>query len=160
MGKIENVQSLNGEAVAINVYKQCDLQIGDVIVNNVNAGTQLDAQQVDALTLPNLVPRACALNVHNDTTIRFVDDFVTNVRTNGVIGYDDCIDTAYSTAYRIDKSSNDNIGSYVEFIIGLLALLIVLAVICYKAMKNCKAKQDEDTNDNDNEQTPLLFKKY
>ena len=178
---IENVESWNGEAIGINVYKGCNVQMRDITVDNINAGTHLNEEQVNQLILPNLVPRACAFDVHNDTQVVFVNDgdFQSNVIQNNINGYDDCMDIGAFDDEGLDgdideiiNDLNQSIAIFNGIKIGILAACVVILIaICFRVAKYCindgvvKTKTNDDDNriidvndieDECLESTPLL----
>ena len=89
--KIENIESWHGEANGLTIYKESHINLQSVLVRNVNAGTKLDKETAEQLTLPNLVPRACAVDIHDDTVVTFVNgEGIDNIRFENVAGYDTC----------------------------------------------------------------------
>ena len=47
--RIENIESYHGEANGITIYKGSYINLGNIEVNNINAGTKLDADNVNNL---------------------------------------------------------------------------------------------------------------
>ena len=89
--KIENVESWHGEANGLTIYKESYINLQSVLIRNINAGTKLDKETAESLTLPNIIPRACAVDIHDDTIITFVDgEDIDNIRFENVMGYDTC----------------------------------------------------------------------
>eukprot|EP00486_Rosalina_sp_Unknown_P013765 CAMPEP_0201591984 /NCGR_PEP_ID=MMETSP0190_2-20130828/190002_1 /ASSEMBLY_ACC=CAM_ASM_000263 /TAXON_ID=37353 /ORGANISM="Rosalina sp." /LENGTH=1019 /DNA_ID=CAMNT_0048050547 /DNA_START=33 /DNA_END=3093 /DNA_ORIENTATION=- len=87
--KIENVESWHGEANGLTIYKESYINLQSVLIRNVNAGTKLDKETAEQLVLPNLVPRACAVDIHDDTVVTFVDgEDIDNIRFENVLGYE------------------------------------------------------------------------
>merc|ERR1719491_1976363 len=71
--RIENVESLHGEANGLTVYKESYVTLENVLARNVSAGTNLDEATVDGLRMPNMVPRACSVDIHELTEVRYGD---------------------------------------------------------------------------------------
>ena len=69
--QIEGIESFHGEANGLTVYKGCDVALDNVAVDVIRAGTAMTQQEVDQLVLPNLTPRACGVDIRNDTVVTF-----------------------------------------------------------------------------------------
>ena len=94
---IENVESWHGEANGLTIYKESYINLQNLIINNIRAGTKFDEQSVTKLTLLNLVPKACAVDIHEDTLIHYINgDDTDNIISNNIIGFETC-----------DQSGND-----------------------------------------------------
>eukprot|EP00485_Elphidium_margaritaceum_P018336 CAMPEP_0202729440 /NCGR_PEP_ID=MMETSP1385-20130828/186133_1 /ASSEMBLY_ACC=CAM_ASM_000861 /TAXON_ID=933848 /ORGANISM="Elphidium margaritaceum" /LENGTH=1043 /DNA_ID=CAMNT_0049395701 /DNA_START=32 /DNA_END=3164 /DNA_ORIENTATION=- len=74
--QIEDVESWHGEANGLTIYKESYIDLQSLLIRNINAGTRLDAAKVDTLTLPNLVPRACAVDIHDRTVINYGESYI------------------------------------------------------------------------------------
>ena len=157
---IQNIESFHGEAIGINIYKGCDVNInGDINIDTINAGSQLNDDDVQELTLPNLIPRACAINIHDDTVVTFdIDD--EDMVQNNVNGYD--IDNCINND--IDEEDNDNEDED-ENVIGvgfdiIIAAVIVFVALCFgiiiKYYGYSERYNKYNNGDIDNESTPLL----
>jgi len=182
--KIENVESWHGEANGLTIYKESYINLQNVLVNNIHAGTQLNEQQVSKLTLPNLVPRACAVDIHDDTLINFVDgEDVDNIRHSNIFGFDLCDQFGVNA----DEKSLHYLFHYVQTahlmtmilgflatVVGVLCVYFLYRLIYYVSSSKHKKyhpiygnlqriqhvshcdKLPENTATNANEQTPLL----
>jgi len=89
---VEDIESYNGEANGMTVYKECDLVLENVKVDNIHAGTQLDDEQVDALESPNLIPRACGVDIRPNTLVSFNDDVDGIINGDDIVGFETCFD--------------------------------------------------------------------
>merc|ERR1712154_11425 len=88
---IENVESFHGEANGLTFYKESYINLENVIINNINAGSKMNDESVAALVLPNLVPRACAVDIHDQTEINYIDgEDIDNIRINNIYGFETC----------------------------------------------------------------------
>merc|ERR1712130_834939 len=95
--KIENVESWHGEANGLTIYKESFVNLQNIIVQNVNAGTKLNQDIVNKLTLPNLVPRACPVDIHQNTMIDYIEgEDIDNIIFDNVIGFDICDQFGYN----------------------------------------------------------------
>eukprot|EP01083_Nonionella_stella_P034157 93522_1 len=156
-GMIENVsisaiESLNGEAVAMNVYKGCDVQIDAIHVKSVGAGTKLSMMDVEQLTLPNLVPRACAIDIHNQSDVTGLTR-VTQIKLNG---HEKC------NFIRSVQDEKSNFMHYIEthyttaamLTVCCAAFILISFIIITKDYFNSKQTQQHKIT---NEFTPLLI---
>ncbi len=68
---IKNIESYHGEANGLTIYKGSDINVENINVNNINAGTQLN-KDIKHIVLPNYIPRACGIIEYinaNDTNL-------------------------------------------------------------------------------------------
>ena len=91
--QIENVESWFGEANGLTVYKGCDITLENIQVDNIHAGTQLNDDDIVGMQLPNLIPRACGVDIRPNTMVDINND-------NGIINGDDII--GFQTCYDDD----------------------------------------------------------
>mmetsp|Transcript_61329 Transcript_61329/g.97647 ORF Transcript_61329/g.97647 Transcript_61329/m.97647 type:complete len:596 (+) Transcript_61329:1-1788(+) len=170
--RIENVESWHGEANGLTVYKQSFINLHNVVVRNVNAGTKLDDEMVNALTSPNLVPRACPVDIHQETQITYVDgDDVDNILFDNVNGFEVCdqfgqkqdeID-ASSPWFSLRGNGDGSRGSIQMTPITLLVLLVLLMMIAiivyvlYRSVECLRMSGQRKLHCNaSTENTPLL----
>ena len=141
--KIENVQSYYGEANGMTIYKESYVNLGNIVVNNVNAGTQLTEQDIDALVLPNSPPKACAVDIHDDTDIHYIDgDAVDNLFFDGINGYSVC--DPLNAAKQLE--ANQQFVTSLTALFGLL-MVVLFVVVAFAICKLCKRVcfHDDDT---------------
>eukprot|EP00484_Ammonia_sp_Unknown_P020063 CAMPEP_0197030868 /NCGR_PEP_ID=MMETSP1384-20130603/10007_1 /TAXON_ID=29189 /ORGANISM="Ammonia sp." /LENGTH=1847 /DNA_ID=CAMNT_0042460297 /DNA_START=328 /DNA_END=5871 /DNA_ORIENTATION=- len=89
---IENIESYYGSAWGMVLYKGNEFGLSNINVKSVYAGTQLTAQQAQALTLPNIMPLACSVELRDEavvTSLSGFDDFA-DVVGNDIIGHKLC----------------------------------------------------------------------
>merc|ERR1712228_1116391 len=121
-------------------------------VNDVRAGTKLSESDVQAIVLPNVVPRACSLDIHAETDVD-----VDNLLVDGVIGFEICDPFENEEYEEVDMKTrgirlwSSKRGSY-GYVIVLLVVLVLFvgfknAVLVWKE----KVKMKEY-----GEYTPLL----
>lgn len=88
---IENVESWHGEANGLTIYKESFVNLGNIQVHDIHAGTKLNDDDVSQLNLPNLIPRACALDIHDDTVIDYIyGQDIDHIRHKNIFGFDTC----------------------------------------------------------------------
>eukprot|EP01083_Nonionella_stella_P034160 93526_1 len=139
---IENVESFHGEANGLTIYKESYVNLQNIVVRNIRAGTQLDEEQVQTLRLPNLVPRACPIDIHSNTQINYIDgDAKENLAFSTVDGYEVC------QMFADDEENNR------QYITALLLVFVILMSCCIWYVK-CSGSYEEKNRMN--EQTPLL----
>jgi len=144
---VEHVESFHGEANGMTVYKECNLTLENVAVNHIRAGVNLEAAEVDALTSPNLRPRACGVDIRQNTVVR-VDEERGIQNGQNIVGFERCLDLNGSS-----KKRNDD-----DMHIGLLLLFFCLMYICAVVVVNEWSKNDDRKwNVNDGERIPLLL---
>ena len=94
--RIEAIESFRGEANGLVVYEGCDVVMDNVAVDAIRAGTALSEEEVEGLQLPNLTPKACGLDIRNDTVVSFDDDGVGIIRGDDINGFETCDDDIFS----------------------------------------------------------------
>ena len=153
---IKNIESYHGEAIGINIYKGCDINLnGNINIDTINAGSKLNIDDVQGLTLPNLIPRACAINIHHDTNVVFNNN-IQQTTQNNVNGFD--IDNCIYT----DDDDNDDtdigiiiITAIIVFIALCFGIMIKYMYCSYNKRFN-KYKLYNKINNNNDELSPLL----
>ena len=153
--KIENIESYHGEAAGMTIYKESYINLGNVMVNNINAGTQLDDESVKKLVSPNLVPRACALDIKGDTMVDFIDGEVLedNLKSDGIFGFDLCKNADGSSSGT--RGSTDIHVLTVVFGLILVILFVIAVYVAYKLVKHVCCELP-NRRVKIGEQTPLL----
>eukprot|EP01084_Bolivina_argentea_P173385 300297_1 len=149
---IQNVESWNGEANGWAIYKQSYINVSNVVVSNIHAGTKLTQERVDTLTLPNYVPRACAVDVHDETEIHFKDGRdVDNIRSDDVVGFDTC-DQFPITNNAADVSALSMVDIEMAGFAVIAALVMMIGCVAL-----CRRKTKKRENTIISEVTPLLI---
>jgi len=152
---VENVESYYGEANAVTIYKQCTLDLANIRVDAIHAGTKFAADPLllDALQLPNLVPRACGVD------IRFADDgqdgIVLNVDADvGLITGDDITGPQTCYADNDDEEDGENMmQSILSMNISQLMLMLLLSLSILLYLGKIIAEQIQSTKETQNHQT-------
>eukprot|EP00485_Elphidium_margaritaceum_P007624 CAMPEP_0202695936 /NCGR_PEP_ID=MMETSP1385-20130828/9363_1 /ASSEMBLY_ACC=CAM_ASM_000861 /TAXON_ID=933848 /ORGANISM="Elphidium margaritaceum" /LENGTH=1002 /DNA_ID=CAMNT_0049352021 /DNA_START=118 /DNA_END=3126 /DNA_ORIENTATION=+ len=154
---IENVESWHGEANGLTIYKQSFIELENVMVENIFAGTKLDESEVAALSLPNLVPRACAVDVHDDTEVLYVDDVL---RHNNIIGFETCQFNAQQEQQQMyTPVLSGHSPQLIHAVMVIVSSVVCLALLyCVYRLVSCLATRHKRTTDyvGSNEHTPLL----
>jgi hypothetical protein len=70
---IENVESWHGEANGQTIYKESFVNLQNIRVSNTKAGIHLNENDVQQIVLANYVPRACAVDIHDEADVEYVD---------------------------------------------------------------------------------------
>jgi len=147
--KIENIESFHGEANGMTIYKESFVNLGNIVVNNINAGTQLNEDDVQQIVLPNTVPRACAVDIHDDTEISYVHgESVDDLVFDGIHGFEIC--DQFQRKY-----DNENVLSSipVSFEFLMMFLFIIFAFAAFQFLFNKKRLKTINIGEN----TPLLL---
>jgi len=87
---IEGIESFRGEANGLTVYKGCGVILENVTADSIRAGTRMSSEEVDVLTLPNLIPRACGVDIRENTMVNTDVDGVGIVNGHNIEGFDTC----------------------------------------------------------------------
>ena len=163
--QIENIESWHGEANGLTVYKGCDITLESIQVDNIHAGTQLNDEDIDTLSLPNLVPRACGVDIRPDTLVEINDD---NGIVNGddIIGFETCYDEIEedwnSDARFVKEKSKFRFGLNMGHVsvMALLCVVFMSLLFIREIMKRSRyidgGYKSIDIEDNYNEFSPLL----
>lgn len=143
---INGVESLHGEAVGLNVYKHCDLQVlggaASLQIGAVRAGSNLSEQAVQKLALPNLRPHACALYVHDEASLDLLDAEALNA--SDIEGFAGCPDGDKQAA--ADTAAMDSS----VFEVALLSIaLICVVVCCLRIIKRCCEKRRDEEEESE-----------
>ena len=154
--KIENVESWHGEANGLTIYKEAYVNLQNILVRNLHAGTKLDQGFVDGMTLPNLVPRACPVDIHENTLVDFIDgEDVDNIVFDNVVGFDIC-DQFGGKGDNVDggKKSWLNIGPVTIIVFAfVVVMIIIISFVLYESVGCFKGVYVKDEK---SEKTPLL----
>ena len=148
--QIEGIESYNGEANGLTVYKGCDVSLENIQVDNIHAGTQLTSDDISGLALPNLVPRACGVDIRDDTIVNIVED---NGIINGddIVGFETCYDEIpqdQDTEKIVSKSFGVSNLNMTHFIIAAIFCVILLGLMYLKVMiKRFKEYKKIDQDD-------------
>merc|ERR1711933_14795 len=138
--KIEDIESYHGEANGLTIYKESYVNLANIEVNSVNAGTKLSDDDVKEMVLPNYVPRACGLDIHDDTDIQYVEgEDIDNLIFNDIYGFEVCDPFLKVTD---DNNSHYNVNSLLHLssiTVSLLLLMVsVFAVLIFFIGRFCK----------------------
>ncbi len=72
---IQNIESYNGEANGMTIYKESYITLENINVDYIYAGTQLNDEQINELSDgPNLIPRACGVDIRDNTVVVINND--------------------------------------------------------------------------------------
>eukprot|EP01083_Nonionella_stella_P067358 178120_1 len=151
--QIEKIDSYYGEANGFTVYKECDVVLRNINIDSVHAGTQVNDDDLIHLDLPNLIPRACGLDIRPNTVVTMTDDEsvtigddISGVNTcydDDTIRFSSTIATRNSLASEqwfvnnpsFERRSVNTIVAYVliglVFICGVFALCLVNGSYCH-----------------------------
>ena len=132
---IDNVESYYGEANGMTIYKGCDIEIDNIQVDNIHAGSQLTDEQVETLNTPNLVPRACGVDIRPDT-IANVDENIGIINGENIIGFETCYDQDSVTKSDLFVNGENKIEYYMQ---SRMAVILMLSVIigCWICWRGC-----------------------
>ena len=161
---IENIESHYGSSWAMVVYKGCDIELrGDVVVNNIFAGSALDEDKVEMLKLPNFIPRACSVEVSEDANIFGIDYEISG---DTVIGYELCDDTVQiggcNNCYLKSENADNKISVHLNPPVWLVVIMVygILCIIgCYIKLfliRDLRKNNSEEQSIGCDERTPLL----
>ena len=174
---IENIESYHGEANGMTIYIGSDVTMQNIQVHNVNAGTKLTQDVVDTLIKPNLVPRACSVDIRDDAVVNFANgQYLDAISEMDVNGFDDCMSDGYHLGIangqhhtngqemlNVNKfilSSNDEVIEILLICILVVILCIagccVFRFICIKII-HARTKPDDGLYFSLNERTPLIM---
>merc|ERR1712176_1405286 len=143
--KIENVESYLGEANGLTIYKETYINLQNILVLNVNAGTNLDQETVDSLTLPNLVPRACPVDIHENTVIDYIDgEDVDNIIFDSIGGFEIC--DQFGDKKKNNKMKYEYINIHPIELIVLTFVVIMISVIFYVLYRSINCIDKNVTN--------------
>jgi len=152
--RIENIESYHGEANGMTIYKESYVNLHNINVRNINAGTQLNADSVQKLVSPNLVPRACAVDIRPNTYVQYIDgDARDNLQfdANEIRGFEVC------DLFVSNPNDPQNMHVLVIiFVLMMMAMTVVLLFVAYKIIKHCFCDLPRRKLKISNEQTPLL----
>jgi len=181
--QIANVESWNGEANGMTIYKGCELSVSNIVVDNIHAGTQLSALDVQQLALPNLVPRACGVDIRADTIVNVADadgddaDVVGIMNGDDISGFETCLDVLESRFETADLHAgnvevvgkNSNGWSTWTWLSMILIVIVIVSLSVHHwsklkderkgdamTMNEYKTLDDVQSMDNNSEYTPLL----
>eukprot|EP00485_Elphidium_margaritaceum_P004154 CAMPEP_0202692848 /NCGR_PEP_ID=MMETSP1385-20130828/7126_1 /ASSEMBLY_ACC=CAM_ASM_000861 /TAXON_ID=933848 /ORGANISM="Elphidium margaritaceum" /LENGTH=982 /DNA_ID=CAMNT_0049348447 /DNA_START=45 /DNA_END=2993 /DNA_ORIENTATION=- len=144
---ITNVESYHGEANGLTIYKECDLSLQNVQVDNIHAGTQMSEQQLNDLQLPNLVPRACGVDIRPNTMVAIDADsgIITGENIDGMETCYDQLDEDMILDLGLDVQDNSSKASIM--IILCASILVFIAKVVYI---RCSHKDIDDNGKNIN----------
>ena len=156
--QIENIQSYHGEANGMTIYKECDITLENIQVDNIHAGTNLvDDDAIDKLDLPNLIPRACGVDIRPNTIVN-IDDDIGIINGDDIIGfqtcYDDDQDSIIEEFVQIDDNI-DNINKIQETSMIILIVVVITVGVIILLWNKCMIYNGKGIN-NTSEYTPLL----
>jgi len=153
--RIENVESWHGEANGMTIYKESYVNLAQIVVRNVSAGTRLNQQIVDGLpALPNLVPRACPVDIHQDTVIDYLNgEAVDNIIFENVNGFENCDQFGQTNEMRVGKGAASIEFNPIISIICFLFSVSMTMISMYALYQSVCTHEKKDVN---SEQTPLL----
>ena len=152
--QIENIESYHGEANGLTIYKESFINLQNLYINNVHAGTKLTDEDVEQLSLPNLVPRACAVDIHDDTLISYIDgEDIDNIVFNDVYGFEIC--DQFNGNYKGNKLDSSTLSQQPYDDIYMIIILIVVIFIMFSMVLyflfrllkcNCNNNQYDEKN--------------
>ena len=159
--KIENIESYNGEANGMTIYKQCDVILQNIIVDSIHAGSHLTQDQVDLLKSPNLRPRACGVDIRPDTLVTINPD-IGIIAGDNIIGFDTCYDddddddAADEGNLFVLLSLNNMSKLLLMTILSLSILLYIYRIIMDRIWYNQNGDYVKNSLETISEHTPLL----
>jgi len=161
----------------MTVYKGCQIALSNIQVDSIHAGTQLSVEQVQTLNLPNLIPRACGVDIRPDTEV-LIDDERGIVTGPDITGFETC----YDQSDQIDDNRNDVLTvsrvklhavkrlSFMDgiwilaFVVTALSVGYAVKIMIYDEFRDKRRLREErvfDVTDLWNrERTPLLSEPY
>ena len=126
---IANVESYYGEANGLTIYEESYINLKNILINNINAGTQFENEDImnELVILPNLIPPACPVDIHDNTIINYIDgEVIDNIIFNDIYGFEIC--DQFNTNM-VDDDNSDNIINESIMVIVLSIMLIVISYI-------------------------------
>ena len=140
--RIHNVESLHGEANGLTVYKESYISLEHVLVRNVSAGSKLDGKKVDELIWPNLVPRACPVDIHQLTQISYGDEEAQaeeNIVFEHVVGFEVCdqFGTENKEAW-VGTVGVDDDPVNMLYVVALVFLSTTISIVMYALVLSSK----------------------
>lgn len=149
---IENVESWRGEANGLTIYKESYINLQNVLINNINAGTKLNENDVSNLVLPNLIPRACAVDIHDGTVIKYLDgDDIDNIRHYNIFGFQTCDQFGANNNFDvINGNAFLNNKHLMNVFLGIIIIIMCAFVILfiYRIIKYIKRDNNNKGNNN------------
>eukprot|EP01083_Nonionella_stella_P216978 779289_1 len=132
---VENVNSLYGSSWAIVIYKQSNIELKGLIqMNGIYAGSQMTDTQVQSLTLPNVTPKACSLEVSTDANVIWSDNGIVR---HTVIGYDVCNEDVTT-----EPSTTSSVALFVWCFIGCFIVIYVYRHHCLQIRKRVGVSEE------------------
>jgi len=153
---INSIHSARGEANALTVYKECNVRLENVQIDNVHAGTQLTHSDVEALTLPNLIPRACGVDIRPNTIVTVDADTVGIVRGDDIDGFETCYDDDEDFVLAVNVSRSLRVHTAVG-VIFLSMLAMALCALCLWCALWWRRRAKETVVAEEDELAPLLL---
>ncbi len=137
------MDSFHGEANGMTVYKACEVVLENVRVDQIRAGSHLTHAQVNGLSSPDLVPRACGVDIRPNTNV-WINQDMGIVKGNDISGFDTCY----------GKIDFDERGISMVSLVMILSLLAILLYVFAKILMEYLA--NNGVMKNMSEYTPLL----
>ena len=93
---VHDIESETGPAFGISIWPSCDVTLeGDIIIENLNAGTQIEEGTYGYEDLPNKAPEACGLRVYYEYgsyTTELSDNYANyKIDTDTIAGHVGCL---------------------------------------------------------------------
>eukprot|EP00486_Rosalina_sp_Unknown_P015966 CAMPEP_0201593420 /NCGR_PEP_ID=MMETSP0190_2-20130828/191025_1 /ASSEMBLY_ACC=CAM_ASM_000263 /TAXON_ID=37353 /ORGANISM="Rosalina sp." /LENGTH=1007 /DNA_ID=CAMNT_0048052595 /DNA_START=113 /DNA_END=3138 /DNA_ORIENTATION=- len=159
--RIEGINSHNGEAAGLIVYKECNVTLENIQVDDIHAGSVLTSEEVADMRLPNLVPRACGVDIKDDT-VAVINDDIGITTGNNIDGFETCYDDITDNDqengmyFRHSKNmiSENNNNDMNLILIGAIFCMVLGLYTIYRM--NCLRLNKDGEYKSIDESTPLI----
>eukprot|EP00484_Ammonia_sp_Unknown_P011181 CAMPEP_0197073724 /NCGR_PEP_ID=MMETSP1384-20130603/210752_1 /TAXON_ID=29189 /ORGANISM="Ammonia sp." /LENGTH=1715 /DNA_ID=CAMNT_0042512563 /DNA_START=84 /DNA_END=5232 /DNA_ORIENTATION=+ len=104
--EIYDVNSHSGSAHGAVVYDDSNIGATNIRIRNIQAGSAMTQYNIDGLTLPNIVPMACSIELRGESSLVYstVDrDDLGDLSGHFIVGYDLCSDDVDATYKRVGQ---------------------------------------------------------